>query len=37
MRYSYSVKYGPTFNGLDCGHTLIVRIYSYDGRYGVAS
>lgn len=34
MRYSYTIKYGPTFNGLECGNTLYVLVYSYDGRFG---
>lgn len=33
MLYNYTVKYGQTFNGLDCGFVLLVRVYNYDGRY----
>jgi len=33
MQFNYTVKYGPTVNGLDCGYTLLVRVYNYDGRF----
>lgn len=25
--YRMTIKYGPHRNGLDCGHTLLVRLY----------
>ena len=37
MTYNYTVKYGPTYNGLDCGFTLLVRVYNYDGRFSAGA
>ena len=37
MTYSYTIKYGPTFDGLECGNTLYVLVYNYDGRFDAGS